>query len=499
MRLFCLIFLLVFQTLWASETCQKSHSHKNPPWFSSLAAFEHYNSGRSHVFPQAKFGGSFKGNNRVDTLVSSATYPSGYNMAYLDSQNVFIYGGGYGDEPGSIGAFVAKVNPDTLEPIWYNQLINTAQNGEWDYPGSMGILKDGFLYVIYGYRLSKIDPETGATINTLVLPTGGGEPENTSYNGFNAAPDGTLVMKSVYRQAGCSLQGPDALLDCPDPTDVPVSILVSVNPRSMSVIDSITLPAPVAARPTIGVHNGRTYVYLVEATTLIRYQIKKGKFIFDPSWNPGTVTLDGQTTATSYVVMDDWVVGQVNTLPSATALSVIAINQSDASKQFSIQPFLNDPIPPLVALAFSNAAKGGDPAISWAPASVSADPDSHLIYATDSLPGKIAAIRLTRKGLKIAWKANQTTTEFTTLIGSKRKRILVGTDIPGQEIPGNNMNDFAVWRNAKTGEEIARSTLLPAMTQGTMIQPYYFGEMFYEGQLGQLIKLMPNPIKSHKH
>lgn len=489
-KLFCILFLLTFQTICGSE----KNSAENPPWYPSLSAFEHYNSGRSHVFPKAKFGGSYKGNNQVDIHTSAAVYPSGYNMTYLDSNNVFIYGGGYGDEPGSIGAFVAKVDPHSLEPIWYNQLINTSLNGEWDYPGSMGILRDGFLYVIYGYRLSKIDPSTGITIKTLELPTGGGAKENTAYNGFDATADGILVMKSVYRQSGCSIQGPDALLDCPDPTDVPPSILVSVNPHNMSVIDSITLPAPVAARPTIAKHKNRTYVYLVEANTLIRYLVKKGKFKLDGSWNPGTVTLEGQTTATSFVVMDDWVVGQVNTLPSSTALSVIAINQSDASKQFSLQPFLGDPIPPLVAEAFSNAAKGGGQAISWAPASVSADPSSHLIYATDSLPGKIAAIKLTCEGLKTIWKANQTTTEFTALIGSKNKRILVGTDIPGPEIPGRNLNDYAVWRNAHTGAEIARSPLLPAMTQGTMIQPYYSGEMFYEGQLGQLIKLKPHPM-----
>lgn len=492
MRAFFVLFLLVFQSIWASNSSSKS----NPPWYPSIAAFEHYNSGRSHVFPKAKFGGSFTGNNQVNILSSSAIYPSGYNMAYLDRRNVFIYGGGYGDVPGSIGAFVAKVNPHTLEPIWYNQLNNTSQSGEWDYPGSMGILKDGFIYVIYGYRLSKIDPKTGSTLKTLVLPTGGAAPQNTSYNGFNATPDGILVMKSLYRQAGCPLQGPDAVLDCPDPTDVPPSILVSVNPRNMTVIDTITLPAPVAARPTITKHKGHTYVYLVEADTVIRYLVKKGKFILDESWNPGVVTLEGQTTPTSFVVMDDWIVGQVNTLPSATALSVIAINQSDASKHFSIQPFLGDPIPPLVALAFSTAAKGGVPAVSWAPASVSADSDSRLIYATDSLPGKIAAIKLTKKGLKIAWKVDQTTTEFTALIGPKQKRVLVGTDIPGPEIPGNNSNDFAVWRNARTGKEIARSPLLPAMTQGTMIQPFYSGDMFYEGQLGQLIKLQPRFIES---
>ncbi len=467
-----------------------SLSAANLPWYDSLDAFEHYDSGRSHLFPKAKFGGSFHNDNEVQAYPSSFLYPSGYNMAYLDCKNVFIYGGGYGDEPGSIGAFVAKVDPCTLEPIWYNQLIDTSENGEWDYPGSMAILKDGYIYVIYGYRLSKIDPKTGKTLKTLILPTGGALPENTAYNGFNATADGTLIMKSLYRQAGCTLQGPDAVLDCPDPTDVPPSIIVSVNPAKMKVIDSVTLPAPVAARPTIAEHKKRTYVYLVEKDTVIRYRIKKGKFIPDPSWNPGTVTLSGQTTATSYVVMNDWIVGQVNTLPSATALSVIAINQSDASKVFSIQPFLGDPIPPLVEAAFSTAADGSQ-AISWAPASVSADRENNLIFATDSLPGKLAAIRLTSSGMQIAWKVDQTTTEFTALIGSKNKRIVVGTDIPGLEIPGNNLHDFAVWRNAVTGEEIARSPLLPVMTQGTMIQPYYMGDMFYEGELGELIRLKP--------
>ncbi len=490
MRLFLLVFLCCsFSTIRAS-----SSSQKNLPWYPSLEAFEHYNSGRSHVFSQAKFKGSFKGNNVVQSQSSLPIYPSGYNMSYLDSKNIFIYGGGYGDEPGSIGAFVAKVDPETLLPIWYNQLINTSQNGEWDYPGSMAILNDGFIYVIYGYRLSKIDPKTGVTITTLILPTGEGEPENTGYNGFNATADGTLIMKSLYRQAGCSIQGPDALLNCPDPTDVPASVLVSVNPVTMTVIDTITLPAPVAARPTIGMVNNDTYVYLVEADTVIRYRVVSGKFIQDTLWNPGIIALKGQTTATSFVVMDDWIVGQMNTLPSATELTVFAINQKNAKKQFLIKPFLGDPIPPLVYEAFSHAADGGQ-AISWAPASVSADPDTHLVYASDSLPGKIAAIKLNSEGMKVIWKANQTTTEFTALIGPKKKRVLIGTDIPGAQIPGNNSEDYAVWRDAKTGKEIARSARLPVMTQGTMIQPFYSGEVFYEGELGNLIKLKPVKIK----
>lgn len=465
----------------------------NPPWYPSLEAFEHYNSGRSHVFPESTFGGSYSGNNTVDILSSPMVYPSGYNMAYLDPDHIFIYGGGYGDVAGSVGAFVAKVDPTTLGPAWYNQLINTSINGEWDYPGSMGILQDGFIYVSYGYRLAKLNKK-GTVIDTLILPTGSAEPRNTSFNGFNATSDGIIVMKSVYRQAGCSIQGPDALLSCPDPSDVPSSILISVNPKTMQVIDNITLPAPVGARPTISTFNGKSYVYLLEPTTAIRYEVNGGKFILDNSWNPGTITLNGQTLCTSFVVMNDWVVAQTNTLPASTALDVIAINQGDASKQYRLQPFAGDPIPPLVAAAFSNQGPGGVPAISWAPMSVSADPENNLIYASDSLPGEIAAITITSGGLETVWKANQTTTEFTTLIGPQSNRVLVGTDIPGPEIPGNNTHDFAVWRNATTGQELARSPLLPAMTQGTMIQPYYNGNMFFEGQSGTLIKLIPRPL-----
>lgn len=134
------------------------NGNPNAPWFPSLEAFEHYNSGRSHQFPDATFGGSMKSSNQVSILSSKKIYPSGYNMSYINSSLAYIYGGGYGDVQGSIGAFVAQVNPDTLEAVWYKQLIDTHRNGEWDYPGSLGILEDGYLYVSYGYRLAKLSP-----------------------------------------------------------------------------------------------------------------------------------------------------------------------------------------------------------------------------------------------------------------------------------------------------------------------------------------------------
>jgi hypothetical protein len=185
--------------------------HANPPWYPSLAAFEHYDSGRSHLFAQATFGGQFSGNNTVTTLKTHTGYPSGWNITYLDADNAFLYSGGSGDDPSSIGAYVAKIDPQTLEPIWYKQLIDTAQNGEWDYPGTLAILDDGFLYVIYGYRLSKLHPSNGHVIATLVLPTGDAAPADTTFNGFRArqwthAPIGSICSpgrpgKSSSRRA----------------------------------------------------------------------------------------------------------------------------------------------------------------------------------------------------------------------------------------------------------------------------------------------------------
>jgi hypothetical protein len=162
-----------------------------------------------------------------------------------------------------------------------------------------------------------------------------------------------------------------------------------------------------------------------------------------------------------------------------------------------LQPFAGDPIPPLVEAAFSKLAPGGTQAVSWNAATVSVDPQSNLIYAMDALPGEIAAVHLGSSGLETARKVAQTTTEFLAIIGSPDRRVIAGSDIPAPEIPGLNKQNEVVWRDAATGRELARSAQLPAMTSGTMVQPYYFGEMFYPGAAGTLYKLMPAPVGSH--
>ncbi len=486
----------------------------NPPWYPSLQAFEHYDSGRSHVFSKARFGGSFFSRNEVPELRSaSGAYPSGYNMSYLNEGAAYIQGGSYGNYKNSIGPFVARVNPKTLKSVWYKQLADTTKTGDWDYPGAMAIMNDGNIYVVSGYRLYKVDPATGKVIANLKLPTlvymrnnypvtpatydttPTENAPNTAYNGINALPDGTIVLKSLYRQAGCTLQGPSAILDCPETRDVPASILITVNPRTMKVIDNITLPAFAGARPTITNYRGVDYVYLLESTSnVVRYAVRRGKFSLDTSWQPDPVPYAGQTTGGSVIVFGEWIVGATNSVPATGALTVFAIKQNNASKVFLLQPYIDDPIPPVLKKAFATAA-GGQQAVSWAGMSLEADVENGLFYGVETLARKIAAFRLTDTGIETVWKKDQTTTEWATLIGPAKKRVWVGTDIPVDEIPGYNKTDRVVFRDAVTGRLLAVSGKLPFMTQGSAVQPGYGDSVFFPGGEGTLVKLTPLPVE----
>ena len=178
--------------------------------------------------------------------------------------------------------------------------------------------------------------------------------------------------------------------------------------------------------------------------------------------------------------MNDWIVIQTNSSPATAPLGVVVINQANATQLFSTQPFANAPVPP------------GYPT-SWAPMSVSVDPYHNAIYTADSSPGMIGALALKDNRLSTVWTVSQRTTEFLALIGPRSRRVLIGTDIPPGQAPDQNTTDFAVWRDAQTGRELARTRQLPAMTSGAMIQPYYFKKIFYLGLDGEVLELTAHP------
>jgi hypothetical protein len=473
-----------------SENSERSSESINPPWFPSLMAFEHYDCARTHLFPDAKFGGSFTGRNKVSVRPSPSEYPTPYNIAYLGPEEIFIYGGGYGDVKGGTGAFVAKVHPVTLKTAWYNKLIDTVVTNEWDYPGVLSILRDGYLYVIYGYRLAKLNPKDGSLIGKpLELPTLAAQ-RDTSYNGLDALADGTLIAKTVYREAGCEEQGFSAFLGCPHSDCVPNSLVVAIDPTAMEVVAVVAAPEFIGGRLTTTRFEGRDYIYLAGTTTAFRYVYEDNEFRRDRHWDPGRIYLPGQTGASAMVVMNDWVVMQTNSAPANTLLSVVAINQKDASV-LRREPFRKEKPPRHYPSTYPP---------SLAPASVSVDPEHNLIYALDAGVGQICCLRLRNNRLHKVWAEYQPTTEFLALIGTSDRRVVVGTEVPRSQLPGYSTEDFVVWRDTRTGKELARTPdALPAISTGTLVEPYYSGRMYYLAQKGQIIELSVQPEKSQSN
>jgi hypothetical protein len=212
-------------TLLASElTC--IDDEPNEPWYPTMAAFEVHDSARTHLYACAHFLGSTSDPNEVLAYSSTDIYETPYNIVTLGPDNLFVYGGGYGDNASASGSFVASVEPGTLNERWRRVLINTNATGEWDYPGVLNVLKDGSLVVIYGYHIARLNAATGAIEASATLPTGESAPRDTSYNGYDALPDGTIIAKTVNRQAGCTENGFSAFLQCPDPQEVPSSVMV---------------------------------------------------------------------------------------------------------------------------------------------------------------------------------------------------------------------------------------------------------------------------------
>jgi hypothetical protein len=451
----------------------------NPPWYPSLLPFEHHDSARTHLFAQARFGGSFSGPNTVQMRASAAIYPTPYNIVDLGPNSLFLYGGAYGDKGGT-GSFVARVDPRTFQTIWKTQLIDTASTGEWNYPGVLSAMSNGDLYLIYGYRLAKIDPRDGRVLAQVELPTPVA-PRDTTYNGLDALPDGTLIAKAIYRQAGSDYRGSQGLLHAD--TSVP-SEVVAVDPHTLQVKAATLAPEFVGGRITSVRYHGKDYVYLAGIQNLYRYIYAHGTLTLDPTWGPVPYLMSGQTAGTASLVMNDWVIDQTNGAPitpqnpSPTPMSIVAINQNNSSEVFSIQPFVNFP--------------QGAGSTDFSTATV--DPQANMIYTMDSGPGKLGALRLGPTGLTSVWTVSQNTDEFLTLIGPPEHRVLVATDAPGQSANSPTYQNV-VWRDAATGRELARSSALTPISSGSMVEPSYGGRMDYLATDGQIMELTVRPAR----
>ncbi|NJL56364.1 hypothetical protein HC928_15200, partial [bacterium] len=367
----------------------------------------------------------------------------------------------------------------TYEEVWRTVLINTDETGDWNYPGVVSVLANGDLYVIFGYQIARINAQTGEVIQQEVLPVIA-PARDTSYNGFTVLRDGTIIAKTVSRETGCELQGFSAFLQCPNPQNVPTSLMVAIDPETLDVIAQIPVAEPAFGRITSTHYNGVDYIYLAGFDNLFRYTFgDDNTFMFDEAWGFVPYRMEGQTGGTAIAVMNDWVVVQTNSTPSRMPLSVMVASQSDSTITYRLDPFADSPNP-----------------ISFIPSMLTVDPENNRIYAQDAGAGRVAALDFDPEhGLTVAWMVEQTTLHFTTLVGPESARVLVATDVPGFSLSalgnGEAQMENVVWRDAETGMELARSGDLPPMTSGVLVTPGYAGRFYYLGLAGDIFELYP--------
>ncbi|MEZ4454089.1 MAG: hypothetical protein R3B09_31835 [Nannocystaceae bacterium] len=451
---------------------------RDGPWYPSVVSFEHFDSGRTHAFRCARFGGRMDGPNiaRVAAVLPDR-YPTPYNLVLRERGRAFVYGGAYGDIPGAPGSFVAGVDTTTSAQVWRTQLVDAAADpSAWNYPGVVSVLRDGMVYVIYGTKLSKLDPGDGRVVATVALPTLG-SPKDTAYNGFNGFADGRIVAKTVNRQAGCLLQGFSAFMECPDAEDVPNSLVVVVDPESMSVLSQVEADEQIGGRLTTTRHDGADHLYLPGRRSMYRYTWDGAALVRDAGWGPVEFIREGQSPAPAAAVIGGWVVLQTNAIPASEAMSVVAIRQSDGKKS-EIQPFA-DMMGPLKK--------------SFLPAMITVDPDNDRVYVMDTGVAKVAAYHFDQASgaLDRRWIVDQRTLNFSTLIGPVDRRVFVATDVDVRTLRGLSTyeTEAVVFRDTASGAELARSPQLPKMSSGALVTPGHDGAIFYLGLQGEISRL----------
>jgi len=467
----------------SEQECIKSLQNQTTwaPWYPTMASTEHGGSERAAVFECAHFGGSFTEPNQVYAYMSPDSLGGVPSWIVTREPNELFTSGG-GASLALPGPFISKLEAGSLREQWHTPLSNNNVSGNWLISGAMNFpAPDGTIAVSQGQYLYKVNASTGGVQNVVSLPTGISPPKDSNYDGMNAFADGTLVLKTQNRVAGCTNQGYNFIF-CANQSQAAPSVVAAVDPNTFEVLDWEQLPEMIGGRNTITQFQGRDYLYLFGTTNAFRYEWNGQNLTLDTNWGPVPYLLPGQTLATAPAIMGDWVIGLTNGgAPTNVSLSVVAISQADPSKIARINP-----------IPLESGQK------SFIPSMLSVDLPNNRIYAMDYLPGKVVAVDFTHDGnMSVAWgPVDQRTISFLTLIGSTDQRVLVSTNInPNatqqqleQAAQGTDYTytEQIVWRDASTGEILAESDFFPAMSPGILVTPGYGGmiyEMLYNGHI----------------
>jgi hypothetical protein len=430
-------------------------------WYHTVTPTEQHDSARSQLYAGAcslHQSGRADGLLAIQARAAPGAYPNAYNIATRQAGELFIYGG----YAGLGGAYVAKLDPSTLQEIWRSTM--TTPTGQWSYLGAMGVLGNGSVYSIQNNLFARIDPASGA-VQRLVLPQlSPPQGSGAAYNGFLANPDGLVFAKSIER--GPCDRDTTGGLNCVIENKLP-SRLVVIDPEAMAVLTQLEISEPSLGRIMTERHDGIDYIYVPGLSQLRRYQYVGGVLSLDTGWGP--FDYDGGANAGGVGLMGDYAVTQTNYLPSMQASRLIAVNIRDG-RRFVATPF---------------AAPGDMLRPSWVPSKAATDAENQRIYAEDTYAGQIAAVTLSDAGFHVDWKRRNISKGFFALTGPRAARQLI---VPMRQKNG----DAVAWRDANTGTLRQVSVPLAEPSTLSVIAPGFQSRVYYPSfGSGQLIELVP--------
>lgn len=447
------------------------------PWYPTVAPGEAFSSERTHTFPYTcalhEIAGAGPDSVHARTIKG---LPGIYNVVTRNRGELFALGGATmptetcdGDSDlCATGPYAAKIDAHTLEILWKTRIHDAKQDGDWDYPGVIGVHGNGYVYLVNGYHMAKIDPADGAIVKRLKLPTPQGrKPGDTVYNGFSILSDGCLVAKSMTRKEGATADSIKALLFYHDKA-VP-SIIAVVEPDDLTLVAEAEVDEPVLGRISNTVFNDREYIYVSGVKSLFRYIYGNGRITLDDQWGPVPYCDGRKKPGTAPAILGDFVVVQTNFQISSAPLFLTAVSQADDSRVFHFAPFADS---------------------WWLPGSLqwslpTVDAENNRVYAYDFLKGRLAAIDLDpEEGFATAWVAKQRSLSFAAIIGPADNRTLVLDDA---NLPSPT-TVRVIWRDAATGRELTKSPILP-QGFGLPITPGFDGVMYYPSHNGMLTEL----------
>ena len=458
------------------DPCARSRDlHVGPTggaFFSTVAPFEHFASDRTQLFPYTCTLTEIAGPGPVSIAARQA--PDDYTTPYIpvtrDRNQLYVYG--YQPKPQTQGAFVASVDPVTLEKRWRVH-IKVPPPGQWSYPGVLLAHGNGFLYAIYGNVLVKLDPDTGQTVARQVLPE---NPQGTgaAYNGMIVLPDGRIVAKGIER-GPCKLSGTTGGLLCAIHNSLPTPVVV-VDPVNLKILSVLQPPEPVTGRITAGQVGRTEYVYMAEHDTLVRYRYshQDGTLHLDTRWGPVVYRTGKQTPGTGPGLLGNWLVVSSNFVPSRATMTITAVNVHNSSRTFQIQPF---------------AAATKRTRLSFSPSKAALDPATSNVYMDDTGGGELVGLHLNPgRGFSVMWRDRINSLDFVALAGPAAHPQLVFTDY-------KRGADHVAWIDGTTGHLLAKSGPLAAKpAPANIVTPGFDGRFYYLGSQGQLWELQPVPV-----